>query len=140
MRFAAHRLIDYWMPIDHLGRMDTTKLLLESIATRKCVETVYNRMAVKLAPHILYTRHDELFIDAVTTEREGKPPREIKIGTFKLPARPTLRSTNQRFRPKPISIPPVPKSLAFPYFPLRADIPLITPRFASFQRIHTDRQ
>src|SRR3546814_4683724 len=63
---------------DLLGRMDTTKLLLESIAIRKCVETGYNRMAVKLAPHILYTRHDELFIDAVTIEREGKPPREIK--------------------------------------------------------------
>src|SRR3546814_16002993 len=84
MRFAAHRLIDYWMPIDHLGRMDTTKLLLESIATRKCEETVYNRMAVKLAPHILYTRHDELFIAKVTIKREGKPTREIKIGPIQM--------------------------------------------------------
>src|SRR3546814_2621933 len=102
MCFAAHRLIDYWMPIDHLGRMDTTKLLLESIATRKCVETVYNRMAVKLAPHILYTRHDELFIDAVTIEREGKPPREIKIGTFKLAGLSQLALTNQEFQPETI--------------------------------------
>src|SRR3546814_12356603 len=100
MCFAAHRLIDYWMPIDHLGRMDTTKLLLESIATRKCVETVYNRMAVKLAPHILYTRHDELFIDAVTIEREGKPPREIKIGTFNLAGLSQLALTNQEFQPE----------------------------------------
>src|SRR3546814_17987594 len=66
MRFAAHRLIDYWMPIDHLGRMDTTKLLLESFATRKCVETVYKRMAVKMAPNIRYTRHEELDIKAGT--------------------------------------------------------------------------
>src|SRR3546814_3513864 len=78
MRFAAHRLIDYWMPIDHLGRMDTTKLLLESIATRKCVETVYHRMAVKLVPHVLYTLNDELFIYDVTLERECKPHRDQK--------------------------------------------------------------
>jgi hypothetical protein len=41
-------------------------------------------MIVQLAPHILYTRHGDLFLDAVTVEREGKAPREIKIGTFKL--------------------------------------------------------
>src|SRR3546814_15195773 len=100
MRFAAHRLIDYWMPIDHLGRMDTTNLLLESIATRKCVETVYNRMAVKMAPHILYTRYDELFIDDVTIQREGKTPRETKIGTFKLAGLLTLALTNKKFQPE----------------------------------------
>src|SRR3546814_7218859 len=83
MRFAAHRLIDYWMPIDHLGRMDTTKLLLESIATRKCVETVYNRMAVKLAPPILYTRHDALFIDPATIKSSGKTNSDNKSGNFK---------------------------------------------------------
>src|SRR3546814_4579921 len=105
MRFAAHRLIDYWMPIDHLGRMDTTKLLLESIATRKCVETVYNRMAVKLAPHILYTRHVELFIVAVSIERQGKPPRESKTATFKLAGLSPLALTYQQFQPETIFYP-----------------------------------
>jgi len=61
-----------------------TKILFEAIALNKCVEAVYNRMVVTLAPHILYTRHDELFIDAVTLERDGQPPRELKLGTFKL--------------------------------------------------------
>lgn len=64
--------------------MEANKILLEAIALRKCIEASYNRGMVKLAPHILYTRHGELFIDAVTVEREGKPPREPKIGTFKL--------------------------------------------------------
>ena len=41
-------------------------------------------MVVTLAPHILYTRHDEMYIDAVTTDRDGRPPRELKLGTFKL--------------------------------------------------------
>lgn len=64
--------------------MEANKILLEAIALKKCVEATYNRMAIKLAPHILYTRHGELYVDAVTVEREGKPPREIKLGTFKL--------------------------------------------------------
>jgi hypothetical protein len=64
--------------------MESSKLVLEAIARRRCIEATYNRTAIKLAPHILYTRHGELFVDAVTVEREGKPPREIKLGTFKL--------------------------------------------------------
>ena len=64
--------------------MESSKTLLEAIALKKCVEATYNRMVVKLAPHILYTRHGELYVDAVTVERDGKPPKETKLGTFKL--------------------------------------------------------
>lgn len=64
--------------------MESNKTVLEAIALRRCIEATYNRTVVKLAPHILYTRHGELFVDAVTVEREGKPPKETKIGTFKL--------------------------------------------------------
>lgn len=62
----------------------TTRVLLEAIAKRLCVETTYNKQVVRLAPHIVYTRHGELHVDAVTVERDGKPPREVKLGTFKL--------------------------------------------------------
>lgn len=64
--------------------MEASKLVLEAIALRRCLEATYNRMAVKLAPHILYTRHGELYVDAVTVERDGRPPKETKLGTFKL--------------------------------------------------------
>ena len=64
--------------------METNRILLEAIARGTCVEAVYNRLRVILAPHILYTRHDELYVDAVTLEREGLPPREIKLGAFKV--------------------------------------------------------
>jgi len=64
--------------------MDTNRIVLEAIALGTCIEAVYNRMKVLLAPHILYTRHDELYVDAVTVEREGQPPREVKLGSFKL--------------------------------------------------------
>jgi hypothetical protein len=64
--------------------MTQHRTIMEAIVTRRCIEATYNKMTVKLAPHILYTKHDELFIDAVTVEREGEPPRELKLGTFKL--------------------------------------------------------
>ena len=47
--------------------------IFEAIALQKCLKVTYNKMVVTLAPHILYTRHDEMYIDAVTTERDGRP-------------------------------------------------------------------
>lgn len=64
--------------------MDLNRHILEAIAKRLCIEATYNRTTFRLAPHILYTRHDELYLDAVALEKAGQPPREIKIGTFKL--------------------------------------------------------
>jgi hypothetical protein len=61
-----------------------TRIFLEAIARRLCVAATYNKSAVTLAPHIVYTRHGELYVDAVAVERDGKPPRELKLGTFKL--------------------------------------------------------
>ena len=60
------------------------RIMREAITRKLCVAIVYNRTAMMLAPHILYTRHDEPFVDGVVLEREGKPPRELKLGTFKL--------------------------------------------------------
>lgn len=77
----------------------TTRVLLEAIAKRLCVETVYNKQTVRLAPHIVYTRHGELHVDAVTCEREGKPPREIKLGTFKLSGLHATGLTKRVFTP-----------------------------------------
>lgn len=76
--------------------------MFEAIALRKCVEAKYNRSAFKLAPHILYTRHGELFVDAVTIERDGKPPREVKLGTFKLAGLKDLNVDERTFKPEQI--------------------------------------
>lgn len=98
---ATHKIVAQHMIAGHLGGMSSNKLLLEAIALRKCVTAIYNRGTVKLAPHILYTRHDELFIDAVTVSRDGKPPREIKIGTFKLAGLNDLALDDAFFEPEP---------------------------------------
>jgi hypothetical protein len=75
----------------------TTPVMFEAIVKQLCVATTYNRQEVVLAPHILYTRHGELYVDAITVEREGKPPKEVKLGTFKLAGLNPLRITARRF-------------------------------------------
>ena len=76
---------------------DTTPTIFEAIVKRLAIAATYNRGEVTLAPHIIYTRHGELYIDAVTIERDGKPPKEVKLGTFKLAGLSPLRLTARRF-------------------------------------------
>ena len=76
-----------------------TPVLLEAIVKRQAVAATYNRTEVILAPHILYTRHGDLHVDATTIEREGKPPKEEKLGTYKLAGLSAVRITPRRFVP-----------------------------------------
>jgi len=101
--------------------MEPNKLVLEAIALRKCIEATYNRMAVKLAPHILYTRHGELFVDAVTVEREGKAPRETKLGTFKLAGLQIRQVIGRQFNTEPLFDPASPKYEGVTLFAVEAN-------------------
>ena len=74
-----------------------TPIFLEAIVKRQAIAATYNRTEVILAPHILYTRHGDLHIDAVTIEREGKPPKEEKLGVYKLAGLSAVRITPRRF-------------------------------------------
>ena len=64
--------------------MDKDKIIFEAIAKQRAVRAIYNRTTFILAPHILYTRHDDLFVDAVALTRDGQRPRERKLGCYKL--------------------------------------------------------
>lgn len=57
---------------------------MQGIQSRLCVRATYNRGLIMLAPHILYTRHEDRFVDGVVVERNGARPLETKLGTFKL--------------------------------------------------------
>ena len=74
-----------------------TPVVLEAIVKQLCLAATYNRQQMTLAPHILYTRHGELFVDAVALEREGRAPKELKLGTYKLAGLHPLRVTARRF-------------------------------------------
>jgi hypothetical protein len=64
--------------------MTTNRAILEAIATKRVLSSTYNGTAFILAPHILYTRRDLVFLDAVPISKNGAPPREEKIATFKV--------------------------------------------------------
>lgn len=72
-------------------------LVMEAIVKQQAIAGTYNRADVTLAPHILYTKHGDLHVDALTLERDGRPPREAKIGTFKLAGLGAIRLTPRRF-------------------------------------------
>ncbi|MDP1026071.1 hypothetical protein Q5H91_02510 [Sphingomonas sp. KR1UV-12] len=74
-------------------------IVFEAIVKQLAVAASYNRGEVTLAPHVIYTRHDEIYVDAVTLERDGKPPKEEKMGSFKLAGLAGLRVTPRRFSP-----------------------------------------
>ena len=80
----------------------STPTVFEAIVKQQCLAATYNRGEVTLAPHAIYTKHGEIHVDAVTLERDGKPPKEVKLGTFKLAGLGGVRMTPRRFQPSPV--------------------------------------
>lgn len=77
-------------------------LVALAIARRACLRGRYNGGEVLLQPSLLYRQHDALFLLAVTARRDGKPPREAKLGTFRLAGLNELSLTNEGFEPGPL--------------------------------------
>ncbi|VXD02700.1 conserved hypothetical protein [Sphingomonas sp. 8AM] len=84
---------------------DTVPVVFEAIVKMQAIAAMYNRGSVTLAPHILYTKHGEIYLDALTLERDGQPPKEPKIGAFKLAGLSALRITPRRFKPSELFVP-----------------------------------
>ena len=72
-------------------------IVFEAIVKRQALAATYNRGSITIAPHVVYTKHGELYVDATTLDRDGKPPREEKIGAFKIAGLGGLRMTPRRF-------------------------------------------
>lgn len=72
----------------------------QAIAKKFCIAAIYNKVAVTLAPHSLFTKHDELYLRAVTVEHDGRKPRETKLGTFKLAGLSEVNPTRKLFSPR----------------------------------------
>jgi hypothetical protein len=77
-------------------------ILFEAIVRTRCVEATYNGGRVVLAPHVAFTRHGEVYVGATTIERDGQPPREEKLGLFKLAGLAGFALTERGFTPSSI--------------------------------------
>lgn len=82
--------------------MSDPRTILEAIALKKCLVVKYNHVTMKLAPHILYTRDDALHIDAVALQRDGQPPKQKKLGVFRLSGLNSLALTEEPFVVEPL--------------------------------------
>ena len=82
--------------------MEANMILFEAVVRKRCIEAEYNRGRVRLAPYIAYTRHGEIYVDGVTHCRDGKPPRERKVGAFKLSGLRDLKVIEDEFEVEPI--------------------------------------
>lgn len=72
-------------------------IVFEAIVRQRCIGATYNRKRMILAPHIVYTRHDALYVDAIIVSREAMVPREIRLGTFKIDGLSEIRLTERPF-------------------------------------------
>lgn len=71
-------------PADGPALSAEAQIIAQAVRRKLAITAVYNRTGMTIAPHILYTKHEDLFIDGVVTLRDGKVPAELKLGTFKL--------------------------------------------------------
>jgi hypothetical protein len=85
------------------------QLILEAIALKKCIIVTYNSTKMLLAPHILYSRHESYYIDAVALERNGEPPKEKKLGAFNLAGLRDVALAERQFVPEELFNPADPK-------------------------------
>lgn len=58
--------------------------LRAAIDLKLLVSAAYNKGRSLLAPHSFVEKHGELYLRAVTVERDGRKPTQLKLGTFKL--------------------------------------------------------
>lgn len=77
-------------------------MLFEAVVTQRCVEATYNGGTVVLSPHVAFVRHGEIYVGATTVERDGNPPREVKVGIFKLDGLAGLRLSDRKFVPSAV--------------------------------------
>lgn len=82
----------------------TTPIILEAIVRQRCIAATYNRADIIVAPHVLYTRHGELYVDAITVSRNLVMAREIKLGTYKLSGLSAVRLTGREFEPSALFV------------------------------------
>ena len=99
-------------PTEAAAPVNHTPMVFEAIVRLKCLSATYNRTRMILAPHILYTRGDALYADALVVSRENMLPREAKIGTFKIDGLSELALTQRIFEQSELFDPTLEKYIA----------------------------
>jgi hypothetical protein len=84
--------------------------LMEAIARQRIVETRYNGEQIRLAPHLLYERHGDLFIGALNLGKNWRDDDERRLGQFKLAGLGGAELLDETFDPLPSYQPATPRA------------------------------
>jgi len=91
--------------------MSETRLkLMEAIARKQAVTARYNGNVIKLAPHLLFERHGDLFISALNMSKSWRADDEQRLGQFKLAGLAAMELLEEHFDPLPTYEPATPRS------------------------------
>ena len=74
-----------------------TELISFAIGRGICLLAEYNRSETVLAPKSVFERNGELFMKAVTLETDGRTPKVLKLGIFKLSGLTEIRLSGRTF-------------------------------------------
>lgn len=80
--------------------MNETRItLIEAIARKQLVAAQYNGKLMRLAPHLLFERHGELFVRALNMSKSRRSDDEPRLGQFKLAGLVAAELLDERFDP-----------------------------------------
>ncbi|KPH65834.1 hypothetical protein ACLIMP_05900 [Novosphingobium aerophilum] len=91
--------------------MSETRLkLMEAITRKRTVTAQYNGGVIKLAPHLLFERHGDLFVSALNMSKNWRSEEDRRLGQFKLAGLGATELLDESFDPLPSFEPAAPRS------------------------------
>lgn len=73
--------------------------LMEAITFKRTISAIYNGTPIKLAPHLLFERHGDLFISALNLSKSWSSDGDRKLGQFKLAGLKSMAILGEEFSP-----------------------------------------
>lgn len=78
---------------------DVRLKLIEAIVRVRAVVARYNGELMKLAPHILFERHGDLFVSALNLGKNRPTEEAVRLGQFKLAGLEAVELLDEPFEP-----------------------------------------
>jgi hypothetical protein len=91
-----------FLPLTNAVLMSDPRLkLMEAIARKQTIAARYNGERIKLAPHVLFERHGDLFICALNMTKSWRTDAERRLGQFKVAGLAAVELLDEGFDPLP---------------------------------------
>ena len=82
--------------------MSETRIkIMEAIARKQSISARYNGASMKLAPHLIFARHGDLFVSALNMSKAWRSDDERRLGQFKLAGLSAAELLDEKFESLP---------------------------------------